>query len=118
MQPNDLPQACWPMELSDEPAAWLIEFLYEFTEALERRYAGQLLRSAHRHDLTSSPPDTEATVDGCFGVGVSTPSLSTVGRTETDKRRQHRGEETRDLLAMARLSCELSARVLVTRRGL
>jgi hypothetical protein len=74
MQPNDLSQACWPMEL-------LIEFLYEFTEALERRYAGQLLRSAHRHDLTSSPPDTEATVDGCFGVGVSTPSLSTVGRS-------------------------------------
>jgi hypothetical protein len=83
MQLNDLPQACWHMELSDEAAAWLIEFLYEFTEALERRYAGQLLRSAHRHDLTSSPPDTEATVDGCFGVGVSTPSLSTVGRSAT-----------------------------------
>ena len=44
MQPNDLPIVCLPLELSDESAAKLIEFLYELADALERHYAGQLMR--------------------------------------------------------------------------
>ena len=39
MEPNDLPIVCLPMDLSDESAASLIEFLYQLTEALERHYA-------------------------------------------------------------------------------
>ena len=42
-QSNDLP-LCLPVDLSDEAAAKLIEFLYEFTEALESRYFIQLRR--------------------------------------------------------------------------
>jgi hypothetical protein len=65
MQPNDLPIVCLPMELSDEAAAQLLDFLYQLAEALERHYAGQLLRYAHRHDdceqqldpLPSTPTD-------------------------------------------------------------
>jgi hypothetical protein len=49
------------MDLSDEAAAKLIEFLYELVEALESHYAGQLLRYAHRYDPESSPPDTQTT---------------------------------------------------------
>jgi len=61
MQPNDLPIICLPMELSDEAAASLIDFLYQLTEALERHYAGQLLRYAHRH--TPSPPQPATSAD-------------------------------------------------------
>lgn len=60
MQPNDLPIVCIPMELSDEAAASLLDFLYQLTEVLERHYAGQLLRHAHKqHEqhATSPPPD-------------------------------------------------------------
>jgi len=56
MQPNDLPIVCLPLELTDEAAAQLLEFLYQLTEALERHYAGQLLRYAHEHRPPSSPP--------------------------------------------------------------
>jgi len=35
LQPNDLPLVCLPVDLSDEAAAKLVEFLYELTEALE-----------------------------------------------------------------------------------
>ncbi len=42
-QSNDLP-LCLPVDLSDEAAAKLIEFLYELTEALESRYFIQLRR--------------------------------------------------------------------------
>ena len=55
MQPNDLPIVCLPMDLSDDGAAKLIEFLRELTEALERHYAGQLLRYAHRHEPETAP---------------------------------------------------------------
>jgi hypothetical protein len=61
MKPNDLPLVCLPMDLSDEAAAKLIEFLYELVEALESHYAGQLLRYAHRYDPELSPPDTQTT---------------------------------------------------------
>ncbi|MGB6452042.1 MAG: hypothetical protein WBE92_14930 [Steroidobacteraceae bacterium] len=56
MQPNDLPIVCLPLELSDDAAAALIDFLYDLTEALERHYAGQLLRRAHDLGPSSSPP--------------------------------------------------------------
>jgi hypothetical protein len=63
MQPNDLPIVCLPLELSDEAAAALIDFLYDLTEALERHYCGQLLRYAHRHDRQSSSWDEGPTQD-------------------------------------------------------
>jgi len=56
MQPNDLPLICLPVDLSDEAAAQLLDFLYQLTEALERHYAGQLLRYAYEHRPASSPP--------------------------------------------------------------
>jgi hypothetical protein len=59
VQPNDLPIVCLPLELSDEAAAALLEFLYLLTAALERHYAGQLLRCAHRHPERSPPSDDD-----------------------------------------------------------
>jgi hypothetical protein len=56
MQPNDLPIVCLPLELSDEAAAQLLDFLYQLTEALERHYAAQLLRYAHQHCPEPSSP--------------------------------------------------------------
>ena len=44
MKPNDLPILCLPLDLSDEAAASLIEFLQELTSALERHYYAQLRR--------------------------------------------------------------------------
>lgn len=55
MQPNDLPLLCLPLDLSDEAAAQLIDFLHELTEALERHYAGQLIRYAHEQHPASPP---------------------------------------------------------------
>jgi hypothetical protein len=55
MQPNDLPIVCLPMDISDEAAAKLLGFLYQITEALERRYAGQLIRYAHRYEPEAPP---------------------------------------------------------------
>ena len=49
-QPNDLP-LCLPVDLSDEAAAKLIEFLYELTEALETRYYTQLHRYYHENHI-------------------------------------------------------------------
>jgi hypothetical protein len=57
MQPNDLPIVCLPVDLSDEGAAKLLEFLYALTEAIETHYVGQLIRYAHRYE-PASPPDT------------------------------------------------------------
>jgi hypothetical protein len=57
MEPNDLPIVCLPLNLSDESVASLIEFLHELIEALERHYAGQLLRHAHQHISPASIPD-------------------------------------------------------------
>jgi hypothetical protein len=58
MQPNDLPIVCLPLELSDEAAVALLDFLYAITSALERHYAAQLLRYAHQHRSSSTPPDS------------------------------------------------------------
>lgn len=59
MEPNDLPIVCLPLN-NDESAASLIEFLHELIEALERHYAGQLLRHAHQHTPPASIPDSAA----------------------------------------------------------
>ena len=61
LKPNDLPLLCLPVDLSDEAAAKLIEFLQEFTEALESHYYAQLMRyyRANHHlqqDLPISDP--------------------------------------------------------------
>jgi hypothetical protein len=54
MEPNDLPIVVLPLELSDDSAANLIEFLHALTEALERHYAAELLRREHQR-FTQSP---------------------------------------------------------------
>ena len=61
LTPNDLPLVCLPVDLSDEAAAKLIEFLHEFTEALESHYYAQLTRyyrTTHHvhHGLDTSDP--------------------------------------------------------------
>jgi len=56
LQPNDLPLVCLPIDLSDAAAAALVEFLREFTEAMERHYAGQLLRYYHDRPATRESP--------------------------------------------------------------
>jgi hypothetical protein len=60
LQPNDLPLVCLPTELSDEAAASLVEFLHEFTEALERYYFAQLRRHYSATDTPRpDPPDLD-----------------------------------------------------------
>ena len=56
MEPNDLPIVCLPLELSDEAAVALLDFLYSITLALERHYAGQILRYEHEQRPPSAPP--------------------------------------------------------------
>ena len=58
LKPNDLPLVCLPLDLSDEAAAKLVEFLQELTEALERHYGAQLMRyyRSERDDDSSKPP--------------------------------------------------------------
>lgn len=65
METNDLPIVCLPMELSDESAAKLIEFLYELADALERHYAGQLMRYTRARSTPPDAPDI-ATDDSPF----------------------------------------------------
>ena len=55
MEPNDLPIVCLPLNLSDESAASLIEFLHQLIAALERHYSAQLLRYDHQHTSSSTP---------------------------------------------------------------
>lgn len=65
LKPNDLPLVCLPVDLSDEAAAQLVEFLQELTEAIERHYAAQLRRYYHPTDIAPNPdfaardPDSE-----------------------------------------------------------
>jgi hypothetical protein len=56
MEPNDLPIVCIPLDLSDQSAASLIDFLHQLIDALERHYAGQLLRHVHQHAAPSQMP--------------------------------------------------------------
>jgi hypothetical protein len=57
MEPNDLPIVVLPLELSDESAAILIEFLHNLTDALERHYAAQLMRYTKSRSAATSTPD-------------------------------------------------------------
>jgi hypothetical protein len=63
MEPNDLPIVVLPLELSDDSAAILIEFLHELTDALERHYAGQLLRRDQDRRQSQSSNISGATTD-------------------------------------------------------
>ena len=58
MEPNDLPIVCLPLELSDEAAVALLDFLYSITSALERHYLGQILRYEREHRPPSAPPES------------------------------------------------------------
>jgi hypothetical protein len=51
LQPNDLPLVCLPLDLSDEAAAKLVEFLHELIAALERHYGAQLKRYYDAADI-------------------------------------------------------------------
>ena len=62
MEPNDLPIVVLPLELSDDSAAILIDFLHDLTDALERHYAGQLLRRQHQLFTQSPPPHPQIPV--------------------------------------------------------
>ncbi len=64
LKPNDLPLLCLPIDLSDEAAATLVEFLHELTEKLEYHYCAQLKRYYHptdipQHDLDLKPESTD-----------------------------------------------------------
>ena len=64
MEPNDLPIVVLPLDLSDDSAAILINFLRDLTDALERHYAGQLLRRQHSSSTSAPPSDlTDAELD-------------------------------------------------------
>lgn len=57
LKPNDLPLVCLPVDLSDEAAANLVEFLHELTEAIERHYGAQLKRHYHPGDIAQRDLD-------------------------------------------------------------
>lgn len=59
LQPNDLPLVCLPVDLSDEAAAKLLEFLQELTAALERHYCAQLSRYYHPTDIAPRDVDVD-----------------------------------------------------------
>jgi hypothetical protein len=57
LKPNDLPLVCLPIDLSDEAAATLLEFLHELTETFERHYGAQLRRYYHATDIAQRDDD-------------------------------------------------------------
>lgn len=59
LKPNDLPLVCLPLDLPDEAAATLIEFLHELSEAFERHYAAQLMRYYHDRPSNIAPSDVD-----------------------------------------------------------
>ena len=61
LKPNDLPLVCLPLDLSDEAAATLIEFLHELTETLERHYGAQLMRYYHDRPSDTAQRDVDPT---------------------------------------------------------
>ena len=63
MEPNDLPIVVLPLELCDDSAAILIDFLHELTDAFERHYAGQLLRRDQDRRQSQSLSTSGATPD-------------------------------------------------------
>jgi hypothetical protein len=63
LEPNDLPIVVLPLELSDDSAAILIDFLHDLAAAIERHYAGQLLRRQQSTRQSQSPDLSDATAD-------------------------------------------------------
>jgi hypothetical protein len=63
MEPNDLPIVVLPLDMSDDSAAILIDFLHDLTAALERHYAGQLLRRQQSTRQPRSSDQSAATTD-------------------------------------------------------
>ncbi len=57
LKPSDLPIVCVPLDLSDEAAAQLLEFLHELIEVLERHYGAQLQRHYRAADLAAHSVD-------------------------------------------------------------
>jgi hypothetical protein len=57
MEPNDLPIVCIPLELPDQAAADLLEFLRHLTETLERHYFSQLHRLDQARRAQDPDPD-------------------------------------------------------------
>ena len=57
LQPNDLPLVYLPIDLSDEAAANLVEFLHKLTDALERHYCAQLRRYYNANDISQRDLD-------------------------------------------------------------
>lgn len=57
MEPNDLPIVCIPLELPDQAAADLLDFLQNLTETLERHYFSQLHRLAQTRCAKNRDPD-------------------------------------------------------------
>ena len=57
LTPNDLPLVCLPVDLSDEAAAKLIEFLHQLTAGLERHYYAQLKRYYAAPDIAQRDVD-------------------------------------------------------------
>ena len=58
MEPNDLPIVCILLELPDQAAADLLEFLRNLTETLERHYFGQLHRLAQARCARNPDPES------------------------------------------------------------
>ena len=48
---------CLPIDLSDEAAVALVEFLHELTDALERHYGAQLRRHYHPNEIAQCDLD-------------------------------------------------------------
>ena len=61
LKPSDLPIVCVPVDLSDEAAAKLLEFLHELADVFERHYAAQLQRHYRAADerAARSPDPTD-----------------------------------------------------------
>lgn len=57
LQPNALPLVCLPVDLSDEAAAKLVEFLHDLTDALECQYGAKLKRFYHAADIAQRDLD-------------------------------------------------------------
>ncbi len=68
MEPNDLPIVILPLELSDDSASILLDFLYDLTASFERHYAGQLLRrqQAIRQSRSTNLSDASTDTDPPF----------------------------------------------------
>jgi hypothetical protein len=58
MEPNDLPIVCIPLQLPDQAAADLLEFLQNLTETLERHYFSQLHRLDQARRARNHDPDS------------------------------------------------------------